>query len=110
MDVLQETLRHPSGIHGPHAPDGCIQNYDCPYHIILTNVKTNPQAFSKGNKPGHSLDYWPELSMCGGRRTSGEAAPWDGGLTSHISWAPFSGAQVLCARKLAHAEVARGLR
>src|SRR6202041_3210612 len=37
MEVLQETLRHPSGIHGPHAPDGCIQNYDCPYHIILTN-------------------------------------------------------------------------
>jgi hypothetical protein len=50
MEVLQETVRHPSGIRGPHAPDGCIQNYDCPYHIILTNVKTNPQAFSKGEE------------------------------------------------------------
>jgi hypothetical protein len=61
MEVLQETVRHPSGIHELHTPDGCIQNYDCPYHIILTNVKTNPLAFGKGDKPSLRLDCLAEF-------------------------------------------------
>ena len=52
MEVLQETQRHPLETQGPHAPDGCIQNYDCPYHIILTNVKTKPQIASPGKAGG----------------------------------------------------------
>src|SRR5580700_11280241 len=52
MEVLQETQRHPLETQGPHAPDGCIQNYDCPYHIILTNVKTKPH----GPHIGHSRE------------------------------------------------------
>jgi hypothetical protein len=58
MEVLQETVRHPSGIHGPHAPDGCIQNYDCPYHIILTNVKAKAQITGQG-KAGQAVEWTP---------------------------------------------------
>jgi hypothetical protein len=47
MEVLQETLRQPSGIQGPPVPDGYIQNYDSPYHIIFTNVKTESQISAK---------------------------------------------------------------
>jgi len=68
MEVLEETLRHPSGIHGPHAPDGCIQNYDCPYHIILTNVKTNSRVHREEGKD-------PAISS-----TSGQ----DSGLRRHV--------------------------
>ena len=52
MEVLQETLRHPLGTQRPHALDECIQNYDCPYHIILTNVKTKPQIVGQGSWAG----------------------------------------------------------
>jgi hypothetical protein len=60
---------------GPHALDGYIQNYDCPYHIILTNVKTKPQIASPGKEggplagPGDGVleDPWRAERMLGQR-------------------------------------------
>jgi hypothetical protein len=76
MEVLPETLRHPSGIQGPHALDGCIQNYDCPYHIILTNVKTKPQIASPEKAGGPVAGLWDGVSrgsLEGGAHAGAEA-------------------------------------
>ncbi len=34
-------------------PRRTIENYDCPYHIILTNVKTKPQRLPWLDLPAH---------------------------------------------------------
>ncbi len=38
MEPLHQNLIQPPGMEDP-MPRPTMQNYDCPYHIILTNVK-----------------------------------------------------------------------
>jgi hypothetical protein len=41
IEPLRETLIQSQEFEDP-MPRRTIQNYDCPYHIILTNVKLKP--------------------------------------------------------------------
>ena len=57
------------GIRRLPCPRRTIQNYDCPYHIILTNVKLKPRAIrSRADTPGPWPACHSALRTYGGRR------------------------------------------
>src|SRR5579863_126638 len=51
MEPSRENLNQPGMMDDPMSRR-TIRNYDCPYHIILTNVKTKTAAATHGSSPG----------------------------------------------------------